>query len=184
MQMTMRRFFIAMVLLIVGLTSMPATASVTDPDSTGTIIYHIQASGIITVVQPEAMMKRLRGGAGVTERQVLNMGDPVTSASESAAATESTDAVSGTTKVAGYRVQVFSDNNARTAKNEARSKAQAISEEFSDFRTYVVYQSPYWRLKVGDFTTATEAENAADMIKKKFPSYAREVRVVRDRINR
>ena len=79
---------------------------------------------------------------------------------------------------------MFSDNNARSAKSEARSKAQAISERIPQYRTYVVYQSPYWRLKVGDFTTATEAENAADMIKKMFPSYAREVRVVRDRINK
>lgn len=182
--MTMKRRFISMLSAGMALSFLPFMAKGVDPDSTATIIDHIQASGIITVVQPEGMLKRLQGGVKGGERQVLNMGDtgaPATVASSSE--TESTDAVSGTTKVAGYRVQVFSDNNARSAKSEARNKAQAISER-TNLRTYVVYQSPFWRLKVGDFTTRAEAENAADLIKKEFPSYAREVRVVRDRINR
>lgn len=180
----MTRRFTATLFAGMGLSLMPFMANGTEPDSTATIIDHIQASGIITVVQPEGMLKRLQGGGAVGERQVLNMGDTGAPATvESSSETESTDAVSGTTKVAGYRVQVFSDNNARSAKSEARSKAQAISEE-TKLRTYVVYQSPFWRLKVGDFTTKAEADNAADLIKKKFPSFAREVRVVRDRINR
>ncbi len=162
----------------------PFMAGAEDPDSTETIIDHIQASGIITIVQPEKMLERLSGGKSGVERQVLNMGETAPTGVESSETAENTEAVSGATKVAGYRIQVFSDNNARSAKSEARSKAQAISERMPQYRTYVVYQSPYWRLKVGDFTTATEAENAADMIKKMFPSYAREVRVVRDRINR
>lgn len=180
----MTRRFTSTLLAGMVLTLMPFTAKGVEPDSTATIIDHIQASGIITIIQPEGMLKRLQGGGTTGEQNVLNMGDPVPSATaESSSETESTDAVSGT-KTAGYRVQVFSDNNARSAKSEARNKAQSISERMPQFRTYVVYQSPYWRLKVGDFTTKVEADNAADMIKKMFPSYAREVRVVRDRINR
>ncbi len=87
------------------------------------------------------------------------------------------------TRVAGYRVQVFSDNNQRTAKGEARSKEKQLRGAFPDFGTYVVYNSPFWRLKVGDFRTQHEAEAAADEIKSRFPSFAREVRVVRDRVN-
>ncbi len=83
----------------------------------------------------------------------------------------------------GYRVQVFSDNNARTAKNEARSKSRNISSRFPQYRTYVMYTSPYWRLRVGDFATEAEAEAAAADLKRAFPSYSREIRVVRDRIN-
>jgi len=89
----------------------------------------------------------------------------------------------GQTRVAGYRVQVFSDNNQRTAKGEARSKEKLMRESFPDYGTYVVYNSPFWRLKVGDFRTMHEAEAAADEIKSRFPSFAREVRVVRDRVN-
>lgn len=83
----------------------------------------------------------------------------------------------------GYRVQVFSDNNARTAKNEARSKSRNIGARFPQYRTYVMYTSPYWRLRVGDFTSETEAEAAAADLRRAFPAYSREIRVVRDRIN-
>lgn len=86
-------------------------------------------------------------------------------------------------RVAGYRVQVFSDNNQRTAKGEARAKERMIREAYPDYETYVVYNSPFWRLKVGDFRTQHEAEAAADDIKSRFPSFAREVRIVRDRVN-
>ena len=55
-----------------------------------------------------------------------------------------------TNRVAGYRVQVFSDNNQRTAKSEARSKETKIKEAFPDLGTYIVYNSPFWRLKVGE----------------------------------
>lgn len=86
-------------------------------------------------------------------------------------------------RTAGYRVQVFSDNNQRTAKNEARSKEQLLKEAFPDFETYIIFNSPFWRLKIGDFKTQHEADAAADAIKSRFPSFSREVRVVRDRIN-
>lgn len=50
------------------------------------------------------------------------------------------------------------------------------------FVTYVVYNSPYWRLRVGNFKTNEEAQTAAEELRMAFPSYAREIRVVRDRI--
>lgn len=83
----------------------------------------------------------------------------------------------------GYRVQVFSDNNARTARNEARSKQRAVGTRFAQYRTYVTYSTPYWRVKVGDFRTQEEANSAATAIRRAFPGFANEVRVVRDRIN-
>lgn len=86
-------------------------------------------------------------------------------------------------KIVGYRVQVFADNNIRTAKTEARQRERAIGQAFPDYSTYVAYASPYWRLRVGDFRSQYEAEKAAAEIRKAFPRYAREVRVVRDRVN-
>ncbi|MDE6556944.1 MAG: SPOR domain-containing protein [Duncaniella sp.] len=86
-------------------------------------------------------------------------------------------------RMAGFRVQVFSDNNARTAKNEARSKQRLVAAKFPQYQTYVQYNSPYWRVKVGDFKTQQEANAAADEMRKAFPSYQKEIRVVRDRIS-
>lgn len=85
-------------------------------------------------------------------------------------------------KVAGYRVQIYADNNVRIAKNEARYRERAIGEAFPQWSTYVTYSSPYWRLRIGDFRSQYDAEKAAAEIKKAFPNYSREVRVVRDQI--
>lgn len=78
---------------------------------------------------------------------------------------------------------MFSDNNTRTAKTEANSKQRIISSRFPQYQTYVMYTSPYWRLKVGDFRTQQEATAAADELRKAFPAYSKEIRVVRDRVN-
>lgn len=83
----------------------------------------------------------------------------------------------------GWRIQVFSDSNQRTAKGEASAKSRNISSRFPQYRTYVTYNSPYWRLRVGDFRSQTEANEAAAEIRRAFPGYAKEIRVVRDRIN-
>lgn len=82
----------------------------------------------------------------------------------------------------GYRVQVFSDNNVRTARNEARLKQRNIKARFPQYESYVTYNSPYWRLRVGDFKTQEEAQAALNAIRRALPAYARELRVVRDRI--
>ncbi|MDE7238043.1 MAG: SPOR domain-containing protein [Paramuribaculum sp.] len=50
-------------------------------------------------------------------------------------------------------------------------------------RTYVTYNSPYWRLRVGDFRTQAEAAAAAEELRQAFPRSAKEIRVVRDNIN-
>ncbi len=131
-----------------------------------TIVDHITSGNSNIVTQPDEMLKRLL---------------PVESPVEEEVKEEPVRPVNG--RMAGYRVQVFSDNNARTAKNEARSKQRVISSRFPKYQTYVMYTSPYWRLKVGDFRTQQEANAAADELRKAFPSYSKEIRVVRDRVN-
>lgn len=85
-------------------------------------------------------------------------------------------------RMAGYRVQVFSDGNQRTARNEARRKAMMIGSKFPQYRIYTSFSSPYWRLRVGDFRTQKEAQAVAAEIKGAFPAFAKEIRVVRDRV--
>lgn len=86
-------------------------------------------------------------------------------------------------KVVGYRIQVFSDNNQRTAKSQAQSREQNILARFPDYKVYLIYKSPSWRVRVGDFKSRGEAEQVMQEIKEAFPSYAGEVMVVVDRIN-
>ncbi len=56
-------------------------------------------------------------------------------------------------KTVGYRVQVYADNNARSAKTEARQRERAVGQAFPDLGTYVSYVSPYWRLRISSRNT-------------------------------
>lgn len=137
--------------------SVPAQ-SVDAPEVHHSVVEHIEESGNVTVEMPEALLQRIQYVA------------------------EKEDAKPVTGKMGGYRIQVFSDNNARTAKSEARTRARNISAQFPQYPTYVVYSSPYWRLRVGNFRTQEEANQAAHELKEAFPRYSREIRVVRDRV--
>lgn len=129
------------------------------------IVERINASEIITIEQPAGLNERLQ---------------PAYEESQSAVSEENKPRKKGVHP--GYRVQVFADNNSRTAKNQANTVARKVAGAVPGQRTYVVYESPYWRLKLGDFETREDAEKAANIIRRKFPSYASEVRVVRDRV--
>lgn len=128
-----------------------------------TIVDHITSSGRNHISQPDSLLKYL--GRQVTD-------DALDDASQKS-----------TQKNGGYRVQIFSDNNAKTARNEARAKARSVGQLFPQYRTYVTYNSPYWRVRVGDFKTLKEAEAARDEVAKSFPAIQKEIRVVKDRIN-
>ncbi len=90
----------------------------------------------------------------------------------------------GTTVVhrAGYRIQVYSDNRQRSAKQRAEQIAGEISGIYPLIGTYLAYKAPYWRLRVGNYLTREEAEIALEDLKVKFPSLAGEMVIVRDRI--
>lgn len=139
------------------------------------VIRLIERDSIITVSQPELLESRL----ACVERS-----ETVAPVEEEQQNDETQPSEQVTTVVGGYRVQIFADNNARTAKDEARAKALAIREQMPHLATYVTYEAPYWRLRVGDFRSESDAQEAAAEIKHYFPGISREVRVVRDRINK
>ncbi len=84
---------------------------------------------------------------------------------------------------AGFRVQIFSDGNQTTARNNARARIRQVSARFPQWGTYLTSNLPYWRARVGDFKTREEANSAAAEIRRAFPSFSNEVRVVSDRIS-
>ncbi len=132
-----------------------------------TIVDQITSDGRNTVAQPQALGLLLI-------RQEPSASESAPGLSGEAAARQ---------RLSGYRVQVFLDNNPSTAKSTARSRANAISSRFPELRTYVTYNSPYWRLRVGDFKSQAEAAAAAEDLRHAFPRSAKEIRVVRDNIN-
>ena len=82
----------------------------------------------------------------------------------------------------GYRVQVFSSNVQRTAKNEAFKIEQEIRETFPDETVYVNYSSPFWKVRVGDFTTQAEAKTFRSKLIDAFPTLKSEIYIVREQI--
>ena len=167
----MRSLAITLVILTVGMLyghAQDSTATTSAPTSV-TIVDHITAVGGNTIVQPDGLLKRLFPIVDTADNDDNDekRGD--------------TPAVSSS-RPAGWRVQVFSDNNPRTAKAEAAKKERLISARFPQHQAYVRYNAPYWRLRIGDFKSQQEANAVADELRKAFPAYSKEIRVVRDRI--
>jgi hypothetical protein len=86
------------------------------------------------------------------------------------------------TEVQGYRVQVFSSNAHRTAKEEAFKLEQRLTQVFPDHKVYVSYTSPFWKVRIGDFYTPEAARTFMDVLLGTFPSLRKETYTVRDRI--
>ncbi len=83
----------------------------------------------------------------------------------------------------GYRIQAYTDNNPKTAKAAAQKRARDIAMKFPQYRSYISYKAPAWRLRIGDFKTQQDAKAALNRIKSVYPKFAREMVIVRDRIN-
>ena len=83
----------------------------------------------------------------------------------------------------GYRIQAYSDNNHATAKAAAQKRARDIAMKVPQYRSYISYKAPSWRLRIGDFKTQREAQAALQRIKSVYPKFAREMVIVKDHIN-
>lgn len=159
--------YIALAFLVPALKA-PAQESALPADSVVSIVARINSSGNIVVSQPavleKLLVRRVESGLSIEDEQP---------ASDNRAATGRS----------GYRVQVFDDNNPRTAAAQAKARGRQVETAFPQFKTYVSFNSPYWRVKVGDFRTRGEAEAAMAEIREAFPQYGAYLRIVRDRIN-
>ena len=82
----------------------------------------------------------------------------------------------------GYRVQVFSSNVQRTAKNEAFKIERQIRETFPDQTVYVNYSSPFWKVRVGDFISQSQAQILRHKLIDAFPTMRSEIYIVREQI--
>ncbi len=68
----------------------------------------------------------------------------------------------------GYRIQIYFGNgkNARLQTNQIRS---SFTTKYKDAKAHVIYDNPYFRLKVGDFRTKVEANYFLKKIKLDYP---------------
>ncbi|HBB01094.1 MAG: hypothetical protein A2W86_07690 [Bacteroidetes bacterium GWD2_45_23] len=85
-------------------------------------------------------------------------------------------------KMRGYKIQAFSGNNQRTSKNEANYKQSQINSTFPEHETVVLFDSPFWRLRVGNFATREEAQQVMMELRRNFPSFGKEMYIVVDEV--
>ncbi|MDR2815293.1 MAG: SPOR domain-containing protein [Proteiniphilum sp.] len=85
-------------------------------------------------------------------------------------------------RIRGYKIQAFSGNDQRTSKNEAQHKQQLINNAYPDLETVVLFESPFWRLRVGNFENRSDAEEVLKEMVKSFPSFGKEMYIVVDEV--
>ena len=84
-------------------------------------------------------------------------------------------------KMRGYRVQVYSGNRPNS-RAIATSREAKVKEAIPELDTYVNYEAPFWKLRVGNFPNSLEAQQALSKLKAALPEFRREMYVVRDQI--
>lgn len=77
--------------------------------------------------------------------------------------------------VAGYRLQVINTSD----RNAAISAKTKVYQLYPELKAYLLYQAPYFRLRVGNFTDKDEAEDYRKSLSKEFPN---SVFLVRDTV--
>ena len=81
-------------------------------------------------------------------------------------------------KTIGWRIQIFFDSG-NNSKSKALSQKGIFMTMFPDINAYLLFQSPYYKVRVGDFRTRMEAEGFKQKLLSEFP----DAFVVKDEIN-
>ena len=55
-------------------------------------------------------------------------------------------------------------------RNETYAKQAIFNQMYPDFRTYIVYQEPNYKIKAGDFRTRLEAQKLMRDLRPQFPT--------------
>jgi hypothetical protein len=66
----------------------------------------------------------------------------------------------------GFRIQVISS----TDRNKVFAAKTKVYQQFPDLKPYLLYQPPYYKLRVGNFKTQAEAEEFQKQLSSLFPS--------------
>lgn len=69
-------------------------------------------------------------------------------------------------KMMGFRILIMNTND----QNKASSAKSKAYQEFPELRTYLHWQAPFYKVKLGNFKTREEAEEYIDHIKRVFPT--------------
>jgi hypothetical protein len=86
--------------------------------------------------------------------------------------------INGKQKITGWRVQIFFESG-NNSKSRAYSKKGLFMAMYPDAGVYLMYQPPYFKVRVGDFRSRMDAEGFKQKLIGDFP----DAFVVKDEIN-
>jgi hypothetical protein len=69
----------------------------------------------------------------------------------------------------GYRIQIFFDSG-NNSKNRATEALSAFQEKYPDVKAYLSFKQPYYRIRVGNFRTKSEAIGFQKKIQGDYPN--------------
>lgn len=82
----------------------------------------------------------------------------------------------------GYRIQIYSGNDQNRSKKEAFERDAIFRHDFPEIETFITFKSPFWRMRVGNYSSYEEAFKELRRIKEAFPQYGKETYIVKDDI--
>ena len=71
--------------------------------------------------------------------------------------------------IPGFRIQIFFGSGRTSRDNANEAKAKFLSY-FSDKEAYIKYQTPFYKVRVGDFRTKLETLKMFKRVLRKFPN--------------
>lgn len=143
----------------------------------------LYAEDSILVVQPDTLQQS--ADTIITDTLITDMMPNVqvhqSHAVERLLREKATGKASQMVEVAGYRVQIYSSNHQQLAKQEAIRLEKDMQSKI-DVPIYVTYVPPFWKVRVGDFATYTEAQEFKTNFVQQFPELMGDTYVVRDQV--
>ncbi|MBL4707219.1 MAG: SPOR domain-containing protein [Flavobacteriales bacterium] len=70
-------------------------------------------------------------------------------------------------KISGYRIQIFASSNNRWEAVKARS---GFLKKYPEEKSYLIYQAPNYKVRIGDYTSRLMAHKHLELIKIDFSS--------------
>jgi hypothetical protein len=67
---------------------------------------------------------------------------------------------------AGYRILVVNTND----RNKAMDVKSRLMRDFPEHKTYLIYQSPYFKIQIGNFKSRPDAESLRKQITRLYPN--------------
>ncbi len=91
----------------------------------------------------------------------------------------------GINRLNGYRIQVFSDGrSSHSLEARAKSRGSAIAARLPKYRgqVYTFSSAPNWYTRIGNFEKQEDAAKALAELKRMFPQFASDMRIVKSQI--